>query len=49
MERTFAWLVRFRRMARAYERLPEMRTRLHFLTFAILLLSGFIRFMTESA
>jgi transposase len=42
VERTFAWLARFRRLARDYERLPETLAGLHFLAFALLLLSRFI-------
>lgn len=49
VERSFAWLARFRRLARDYERLPETLAGLHFLAFAILLLSRFIGFMTQSA
>jgi transposase len=42
VERSFAWLARFRRLARDYERLPETLVGLHFLAFALLLLSRFI-------
>jgi transposase len=42
VERSFAWLARFRRLARDYERLPTTLAGLHFLAFAILLLSRFI-------
>ena len=49
VERSFAWTTRFRRLARDYERLPETLAGLHFLSFAILLLSRFVRFMVESA
>jgi transposase len=38
VERSFAWLVRFRRPARDYERLPETLAGLHPVAFAILLL-----------
>jgi transposase len=38
VERSFAWLARFRRLARDYERLPETVAGLHFLVFACLML-----------
>jgi transposase len=37
VERSFAWLSRFRRLARDYERLPETLNGLHFLAFAMLM------------
>lgn len=43
VERSFAWLARFRRLARDYERLPDTLAGLHFLAFAILLLHRFIQ------
>lgn len=49
VERSNAWLARFRRLARDYERLPETLAGLHFLAFAILLLARFIALMGESA
>ena len=42
VERSFAWLTRFRRLARDYERLPETLAGLHFLAFAILMLKRFV-------
>jgi transposase len=39
VERSFAWLARFRRLARDYERLPTTVAGLHFCAFACLLLS----------
>jgi transposase len=39
VERSFAWAARFRRLARAYERLPQTLAALHFMAFACLLLS----------
>jgi transposase len=48
VERSNAWLARFRRLARDYERLPETLAGLHFLAFAILLLTRFITLMTEA-
>jgi len=38
VERSFAWMARFRRLARDDERLPETLAGLHFLAFAILLM-----------
>jgi transposase len=42
VERSFAWLARFRRLARDYERLPATLAGLHFLAFACLLLQRFV-------
>jgi transposase len=39
VERSFAWLSRFRRLARDYERLPETLAGLHFIAFACLMLA----------
>jgi len=49
VERSFAWMARFRRLARDYERLPETLAGLHFFAFAMLMLKRFITFMVESA
>jgi transposase len=49
VERSFAWTVRFRRLARDYERLPEMLAGLHILAFAILMLHRFVALMAQSA
>jgi transposase len=49
VERSHAWLARFRRLARDYERLPETLAGLHVLAFVIILLARFIALMTESA
>ncbi len=38
VERSFAWAVRFRRLAKDYERLPETVVGLHFVAFACLML-----------
>ena len=38
VERSFAWAARFWRLARHYERLPDVLRGLHFLVFAILIL-----------
>lgn len=43
VERSFSWLARFRRLARDYERLPETLAGLHYLAFAILMLTRFVR------
>ncbi len=45
VERSFAWLARFRRLARDYERLPDVLAGLHFLAFALLLLNRFVHLM----
>lgn len=49
VERSFAWTSRFRRLARDYERLPEMLAGLHLLAFVILLLQRFVALMAQSA
>lgn len=43
VERSFAWKSRFRRLVRDYERLPETVKGLHFLSFAILMLTSCFR------
>jgi transposase len=48
VERSFAWVARFRRLARDYERLPETLAGLHFLAFACLLLHRLIPLLVES-
>jgi transposase len=45
VERSFAWMSRFRRLARDYERLPETLAGLHFLAFAVLMLHRFALLM----
>jgi transposase len=42
VERSFAWLARFRRLARDYERLPETLIGFHLLAFAMLMLNRFV-------
>ncbi len=42
VERDFAWAARFRRLARDYERLPEVLAGLHFVAFACLMLHRLI-------
>lgn len=49
VERSFAWLARFRRLARDYERLETTLIGFHFVAFALLMASNFIKLMTESA
>jgi len=49
VERSFAWLARFRRLARDYERLPETLKGLHLLAFALLLLKRFVTAMAQYA
>lgn len=39
IERSFGWLARFRRLARDYERLPETLIGLHYVAFAMLMLT----------
>ncbi|HZH99128.1 MAG TPA: transposase, partial [Fimbriimonadaceae bacterium] len=40
VERSFAWVARFRRLARDYERLPQTFAGLHWLAFITLMLSS---------
>jgi transposase len=49
VERSNAWMARFRRLARDYERLPETLAGLHFLAFAILMLARFADLLAQSA
>jgi len=49
VERSFAWMARFRRLARDYERLAETLAGLHFVAFAMLLAHRFITFMIQNA
>ncbi len=44
VERSFAWIARFRRLARDYERLPATVAGLHFVAFACLMLHQFIHY-----
>ena len=48
VERTFAWMARFRRLARDYERLSETLAGLHFVAFAMLMAHRFVNFMAQS-
>jgi hypothetical protein len=49
MPRRFGWMVCFRRLAWDYERLPQTVAGLHFLAFAILMLSRVISCTVQSA
>jgi transposase len=49
VERSFAWMAKFRRLARDYERLPETVVALHFVAFACLMLHRVMPFLTGSA
>jgi transposase len=49
VERSFAWAARFRRLARDYERLPDVLRGLHFLVFAILMLPKAVPLLTAVA
>jgi transposase len=46
VERSFAWMARFRRLARDYERLPNTLAGFHFLAFVMLLLKQFVELLT---
>lgn len=48
VERSFAWMSRFRRLARDCERLPSVLAGLHFLAFACLLLHQLIHLFSSS-
>lgn len=48
VERSFAWMTRFRRLARDFERLPETLAGLHFLAFACLMLSRAIKLFASA-
>lgn len=49
VERSFAWMAKFRRLARDYERLPETVAALHFVAFACLMLHRVVPMLTQSA
>ena len=46
-ERSFAWVARFRRLARDYERLPRTLAGLHFVAFACLMLARIARLIAD--
>lgn len=48
VERSFAWMTRFRRLARDFERLPETLAGLHYLAFACLMLPKVIQLLRSS-
>ena len=48
VERSFAWLTRFRRLARDFERLPETLAGLHYLAFACLMLAKAVKVFASS-
>ena len=47
VERSFAWLARFRRLARDYERLPQTAAGLHYAAFACLMLTRLALLLAE--
>jgi transposase len=49
VEHSFAWMARFRRLARDYERLSATLAGLHFVAFAMLMAHRFVTFMVQSA
>lgn len=49
VERSFAWVSRFRRLARDYERLPHMTAGLHVVAFACLMVRQLITLAGQSA
>jgi len=49
VERSFAWMARFRRLARDYERLAETLVGLHFVASAMLMAHRFVTFMVQNA
>ena len=48
VERSFAWVARFRRLARDYERLPETFAGLHFVAFACLMVHRLLTVAAQS-
>jgi len=48
VERSFAWVTRFRRLAKDYERLPETVEGLYFLAFACLMLHRLVTAVAQS-
>ncbi len=49
VERSFAWMARFRRLARDYDRLSETLAGLHFVAFAMLMAHRFVTAMAQSS
>ena len=48
VERSFAWTSRFRRLAKDYERLPEIVAGLHFVAFVSLMLHRLVTIVAQS-
>jgi transposase len=48
VERSFAWLTRFRRLTRDFERLPATLAGLHYLAFACLMLAKAVKVFASS-
>jgi transposase len=48
VERSFAWMTRCRRLAKDYERLPEVVAGLHFLAFVSLMLQRLVHVVAQS-
>jgi transposase len=48
VERSFAWMARFRRLARDYERLPATLVGLHFVAFACLMLARMLNILNST-
>ena len=48
VERSFAWVARFRRLARDYERLPDTFAALHFVAFACLMLHRLLTVVAQN-
>ena len=49
VERSFAWLTRFRRLAKDYERLPESVAGLHLVAFSVLMLGKVIKLLADGS
>ncbi len=49
VERSFAWMARFRRLTRDYERLASTLARLHFKALAVPMDRRFVTLMVQSA
>jgi transposase len=49
VERSFAWLARFRRLARDYERLPDTLKGFHLVAFVMIMASRFFHLITQSS
>jgi transposase len=49
VERSFAWMARFRRLARDYERLPTTLAGLHLVAFVCLMVHRIVPFLTGSS